>query len=135
MDTCGRFTSLRSPSTRSYCTPNDTASAVVDAPRCCPGAVWMFKTHLADAACLTEGADGAHVALVARAEGRRVEGGGVQRDTVLGSHVSGGLHVVALAERGRGAEGRMCDCTVQKLHMEHRWIIRRINGHGGVSHV
>lgn len=62
----------------------------------------VFKTHLADAASLTEGADGAHVALVARAEGWGMEGGRVQRDTRVGPHISCGLQVVALAEQGQG---------------------------------
>lgn len=69
---------------------------------CCLCAMHVFKTHLADAASLTEGADGAHVALVARAEGRGVKGGRVQRDTRVGSHISCGLQVVALAEQGQG---------------------------------
>lgn len=68
-------------------------------------AMHVLETHLADAASLTEGADGAHIALVARAEGRGMKGGRVQRDTRVGPHVSG-LQVVALAEQGqRGAEG------------------------------
>lgn len=60
----------------------------------------VSETHLADAASLTEGADGAHVALVARAEGRGMEGGRVQRDTRVRPHISCGLQVVALAEQG-----------------------------------
>ena len=63
----------------------------------------VLATHLADAASLTEGADGAHVALVARSEGRGMKGGGwVQRDTRMGPHISCGLQVVALAEQGQG---------------------------------
>ncbi len=62
----------------------------------------VFATHLADAASLTEGADGAHVALVARAEGRGMKGGRVQRDTRVGPHISCSLQVVALAEQGQG---------------------------------
>lgn len=63
----------------------------------------MFETHLADAASLTEGADGAHVALVARTEGRGMKGGGrVQRYARVGPHISCGLQVVALAEQGQG---------------------------------
>lgn len=64
----------------------------------------VFETHLADAASLTEGADGTHVALVAGAEGRGVKGSRVQRDTRVGPHISCGLQMVALAEqeeRGR----------------------------------
>lgn len=65
----------------------------------------LCGTHLADAACLTEGANRAHVALVPgselRAEGYMVlgvVGGWVQGDTGMGPHhVSGGLQVVALA--------------------------------------
>lgn len=68
----------------------------------CAGRV--SETHLADAASLTEGADGAHVALVARAEGRGMEGGRVQCDTRVRPHVSCGLQVVALAEQ-REVEG------------------------------
>lgn len=65
----------------------------------------MFQAHLADAARLAEGADGAHVALVAGAEGWWVDGGGVQRDARVGPHVPQGLQVVALAEgEGRGVE-------------------------------
>lgn len=46
----------------------------------------MFETHLADAARLTEGADGTHVALVARAKRRGMKGGGgIQRDTWVGA--------------------------------------------------
>lgn len=50
-------------------------------------------THLADAASLTEGADGTHVALVARAKGWWVveAGGRVQRDAGVRPQVSGGL--------------------------------------------
>lgn len=62
----------------------------------------MFETHLADAASLTEGADGTHVALVARAEGRGMKGGRIQCDTRVGPHISCGLQVVALAEQGQG---------------------------------
>lgn len=62
---------------------------------------FRFVTHLAYAASLTEGADCAHVALVARSEGRGVEGGGrVQRDTMMGPHVSG-LQLVAVAKQGK----------------------------------
>lgn len=71
-----------------------------------------METHLAEAACLTEGADGAHVALVAGAERRRVEGGGgIQRDARVGPQISG-LQVVTLAEQvqvggwGVGGTGR-----------------------------
>lgn len=65
----------------------------------------VFETHLADAASLTEGADGAHVALVARSEGWGMKGGGrVQRDAMVGPHISRGLQVVALAEQGQGQE-------------------------------
>lgn len=71
--------------------------------RCCFCVMHVFETHLADAASLTEGADGAHVALVARAEGRGMKGGGVQRDTRVGLYISCGLQVVALAEQGQGA--------------------------------
>lgn len=60
------------------------------------------ETHLADAASLTESADGTHVALIARAEGRGMKGGRVQRDTRMGPHISCGLQVVALAEQGDG---------------------------------
>lgn len=63
--------------------------------------MYVCKTHLADAASLTEGADGTHVALVARAVGWGVKGGRVQRDTRVGSHFSC-LQVVALAEQGQG---------------------------------
>lgn len=63
----------------------------------------VFYTHLADAASLTEGADGAHVTLVARTEGRRMKGGGrVQRDARVGPQFSC-LQVVALAEQGQEA--------------------------------
>lgn len=68
------------------------------------GAMHLFETHLADAASLTElteGADGAHVALVSRPKGWGMNGGRVQRDTWVGPHISG-LQVVALAEQGQG---------------------------------
>lgn len=87
--------------TQSYYMQNNTRYALINISGCCPCAVYAFKTHLADAASLTEGADGAHVALVARAEGRGVKGGRVQRDTRVGSHFSG-LQMVALAEQGQG---------------------------------
>lgn len=58
----------------------------------------FFRTHLADAACLAEGTDSAHVALVARAEGWGVDSGGVQRDARVGPHIPQGLQVIALAE-------------------------------------
>lgn len=61
-----------------------------------------LETHLADAASLTEGADGAHVALVARTEGWGMKGGRVQRDTRVGLYISCCLQVVALAEQGQG---------------------------------
>lgn len=66
--------------------------------------MFVFATHLADAASLTEGADSAHVALVARAERWGMKGGGrVQRDTRVGPHISfSGLQMVALAEQGQG---------------------------------
>lgn len=76
----------------------------------------MFKTHLADAASLTEGADGTHVALVARAEGRGMKvGGRIQRDTRVGPHISC-LQVVALAEQGQGVGTHM---TSQ--FKSHKW--------------
>lgn len=54
--------------------------------------------HLANTACLTEGADGPHVALVPGAKlGRVVVGTGIQGNARV--HVPGGLHVVALTER------------------------------------
>lgn len=60
----------------------------------------MLETHLAEAARLTEGADGPHVALVARAKRRGVEGSGrIQRDTRVGPQFSG-LQMVTLAEQG-----------------------------------
>lgn len=63
----------------------------------------VSHTHLAHAASLTEGADSSHVALVSRAEGRGMKGGGrVQRDTRVGPHISCGLQVVTLAEQGQG---------------------------------
>lgn len=58
----------------------------------------VFQTHLADAACLAEGADGAHVALVAGAVGWGMDGSGVQRDARVGPHIPQGLQAVALAE-------------------------------------
>lgn len=67
-------------------------------------AVRALWTHLADAASLTEGADSAHVTLVARAEGWGVGGGGVQCDARVGPHVSCGLQVVAVTEQGERAE-------------------------------
>ena len=75
----------------------------------CRGAVRVLGTHLADAASLTEGADCAHVALVARSEGRGVEGGGrVQRDAGVGPHFSCGLQVVALAEQEQIENRKLC---------------------------
>lgn len=66
---------------------------------------WIFKTHLADAASLTEGANGTHVALVARAKRRGMKGGGrIQRDTWVGPQISG-LQVVTLAEQGQEQVG------------------------------
>lgn len=58
----------------------------------------VFQTHLADAACLAEGADSTHVALVSGAKGWGVDGGGVQCDARVGPHIPQGLQVVALAE-------------------------------------
>lgn len=59
----------------------------------------MFETHLADAASLTECADGTHVALVSGAEGWGMDGGRIQSDAGVGPHISHGLQVVALAEQ------------------------------------
>lgn len=64
-----------------------------------PNVSRVFQAHLADAARLAEGADGAHVALVPGAEGWWVDSGGVQRDARVGPHFPHGLQVVALAER------------------------------------
>lgn len=61
-----------------------------------------LQTHLADAASLTQSADGAHVTLVAGAEGWGMRSGGVQSDTRVGPHISCGLQVVALAEQKAG---------------------------------
>jgi len=79
----------------------------------------MHETHLADAASLTEGADGTHVALVAGAKGRGMKGGRIQRDTWVGSHISG-LQMVTLAEQGQGVG--QTQITVQKPQMEHQWV-------------
>lgn len=66
--------------------------------------------HLADAARLTEGADGAHVALVPGAElWGVVVGGGIQGEA--GMHVPGGLQVVALTERGE-KDGETGGCVL-----------------------
>lgn len=79
----------------------------------------MFETHLADAASLTEGADSAHVALVARAEGRGMKGGGrIQCDTRVGPHISCRLQVVALAEQGQGVGIEMTS-----KFTSHAWIM------------
>lgn len=79
----------------------------------------MFETHLADAASLTEGADGAHVALVARAERWGMKGGGrIQCDTRVGAHISCCLQVVALAEQGQGVGIEMI-----AQFSSHTWII------------
>lgn len=82
---------------------NIILKALLHVSGCCLHAMYVFATHLADAASLTEGADSAHVALVARAERWGMKGGRVQRDTRVGPHISfSGLQVVALAEQGQG---------------------------------
>lgn len=76
---------------------------------------------MADAARLTEGADGPHVALVPGAElWGVVVGGGIQGEA--GVHVSGGLQVVALTEqREKDGETRRRAGLASGLYANDPW--------------
>ena len=101
----------------------------------------LCRTHLADAASLAEGADRSHVALVPWAELRGVVGGGgVQGDAGVGTHVSGGLQVVALAEqrqkRGRAHEKDNSDLFVCLCSSWPRFSLRgEFDPSTGVTHL